>query len=118
MEKENWHELWEEFCEQLKEAGKVLKKVQTPKDELTLAEGLRHLMRMLRMGFEITHEYADAKHPQLAPAYCATMLAEGVTPDARYHHAFFDGSATYRRSTLETHRWSGPTKECCLRRAR
>ncbi len=92
------NDLWEAFCEQLKEAGKVLGKAQTPKDDLTLAEGYRHLMRMLRMGFEIAYEYADPKHPKLAPAYCATMLGEGVTSDARYHHAFFDGSDTYHIS--------------------
>jgi hypothetical protein len=60
-----------------------------------MAEGYRHLIRMLRMGFEVSYEYADPMHPQLAPAYCATMLADGVTPDARYHHAFINGSATY-----------------------
>ena len=96
MGKSNGSDLWDTFCEKLKDAGKVLQKSQMPKDELTLAEGYRHLMRMLRMGFEITYEYADSMHPQLAPAYCATMLSEGVTPDARYHHAFIDGSATYR----------------------
>jgi hypothetical protein len=96
MSETSGSELWDVFCEQLKEAGEVLRKAQTPKDDLTMAEGYRHLIRMLRMGFEITYEYADPRHPQLAPAYCATMLAEGVTPDARYHHAFIDGSATYR----------------------
>lgn len=98
MHKDNGSDIWEAFCEKLKEAGKVFQKAQMPKDDLTQAEGYRHLIRMLRMGFEITHEYADPKHPQLAPAYCATMLADGVTPDARYHHAFLDGSATYHIS--------------------
>jgi len=98
MRKGSRSDYWEEFCEQLKEAGQVLWKSQTSKDELTLAEGYRHLIHMLRNGFEITYDYADPMHPQFAPAYCATMLSEGVTSDGRYDNAMIDGSATYRIS--------------------
>ena len=88
-------DVWEAFCEELKGAGKVLQAARMQGDELTLAEGYRHLARMIRMGFEMTYEYADAEYPRIAPAFCDSMLSEGVTSDARYHHAFIDGSATY-----------------------
>ncbi len=50
---------WEDFCEQLKAAGAVLARPATPQDDLTQAEGLRKLARMIRMGLEATLEKMD-----------------------------------------------------------
>jgi hypothetical protein len=87
---------WEDFCERLKRAGRVLHRDATPKDELTLAEGYRHLARLIRMGFEMTVEFADPERPQIYQAVSSTMLGEGETADARYHQVFIDGAGTYR----------------------
>ena len=87
---------WREFCRQLERAGRVMQRETTPRDELTRAEGYRHLARLIRTGFEMTFEYADPERPQIVPAVSATMLGEGETSDARYHQAFIDGRATYR----------------------
>jgi hypothetical protein len=87
---------WEKFCDDLKAAGKVLLREQTPADELTRAEGLRKLVRLIRNGFEATLEYADPYHPQIYQSVTATTTGEGETSDARYHQAFIDGSGTYR----------------------
>jgi hypothetical protein len=87
---------WDEFCEELKRAGRVMRRESTPKDDLTLAEGYRHLARLVQMGFMSSFELADTERPQIVPAVSKTMLGEGETSDARYHHAFIDGSATYR----------------------
>lgn len=87
---------WEQFCDALKRAGQVLRRPQTPQDELTQAEGLRFLVHMLRVGFENGLDFADPVHPVLERMIDATKVCEGVTSDARYHHAFLDGSATYR----------------------
>ena len=65
-------------------------------DELAVAEGHRHLLRMIRLGFEVISEYGDPTHPVLFPMAEETKLSEGVTCDARYHQAFIDGSATHR----------------------
>jgi hypothetical protein len=89
---------WERFCEELKAAGRVLASDATPGDELTRAEGLRHLVRLVRDGFDMTCEFGDVAHPQLFPMADATLQTEGVTPDARYHHAFIDGAADHRLS--------------------
>ena len=86
---------WEFFCEELKGAGGVLAREATPGDEQNLAEGLRFLVRMLRAGFENAFEYADPAHPLLGPMVTPTLVYEGVTSDARYHHAFIDGTAPY-----------------------
>jgi hypothetical protein len=48
---------WEEFCDQLKRAGQLLADERTPKDDLTQPEGLRKLLRMMRMGFEVSLEH-------------------------------------------------------------
>ena len=60
---------WEAFCEELKRAGTVLAGERTPKDDLSQAEGLRKLVRLVRMGLEATLEYGDTDHPaaQLRP---------------------------------------------------
>ncbi len=89
-------ETWERFCEELKAAGGVLAREATPGDEQNLAEGLRFLARMLRAGFENGFEYANPQHPLLGPMVTPTLVYEGVTADARYHHAFIDGSAQHR----------------------
>jgi hypothetical protein len=88
-------ELWEDFCEHLKRAGRVLDRETTPQDELTVAEGYRDLVRLVRLGFEVAVEFADTEHPQVYQSVTSTGSGEGETSDARYHQAFIDGAATY-----------------------
>jgi len=87
---------WVEFCEELKRAGRVMLRESTPKDELTRAEGYRHLARLVHVGFMAGFELADTERPRIVPAVSKTMLGEGETSDARYHHAFIDGRTTIR----------------------
>ncbi|MBW2268639.1 MAG: DUF1214 domain-containing protein [Deltaproteobacteria bacterium] len=91
-------ESWANFCDELKRAGQVLQREAIAGDDLSLAEGYRHLVRMIRAGFEMTGEFGDTRHPELVPMATRTMLSEGVTSDARYHQAFIDGSASHRIS--------------------
>ena len=39
---------WEEFCDALKDAGKILQSEKAPQDPFTQAEGYRYLTRLLR----------------------------------------------------------------------
>ncbi len=87
---------WVRFCEELKHAGRVMLRESVPDDELTRAEGYRHLARLVHLGFMASFELADTERPQIVPAVSRSMLGEGETSDARYHHAFIDGHATYR----------------------
>ncbi len=89
-------QMWDEFCESLKQAGDVFRRPETPSDSQTLAEGYRFLMRMLRVGFENHFEIADLAHPELVPMVGRMVQYEGITSDARYLHALIDGSATHR----------------------
>jgi hypothetical protein len=99
---------WESFCEELKRAGRVIRQDGTPQDELTRAEGYRHLVRLIRVGFDASFEFADTAHPRVVPAVSVTQLGEGETSDARYHQAFIDGSETYH---LSGHRGTAPLIE-------
>jgi hypothetical protein len=87
---------WERFCAELARAGEALQRPTTPRDELTQAEGLRHLARMIRAGVENRLELADLTHPVITPMVDRWLLYEGVTSDARYHHALIDGAASHR----------------------
>ena len=87
---------WEAFCDQLKLAGAVLARESTPDDELTQAEGLRKLVRTIRMGFEASLEYGNTDFPEVYQVLTPTTLGEGETADAHYHQAMIDGSKTYR----------------------
>lgn len=87
--------LWDAFCESLKGAGEVLRRPETPRDDRTIAEAYRHLLRMVRVGFENTFEIADLTEPQLTPMVGRMVQYEGITSDARYLHALIDGTATH-----------------------
>ena len=43
-------ETWARFCRELERAGGVLLRDAIAKDELSRAEGYRHLVRMIRAG--------------------------------------------------------------------
>jgi len=87
---------WERFCAELARAADVLRRPATPRDPLTQAEGLRFLSRLIRAGLETRLEMADLAHPVLVPMIDRWLLYEGVTSDARYHHALIDGAAAHR----------------------
>jgi len=89
-------EAWDRFCTDLRKAGEVLVREGTPRDPLTQAEGLRYLARQVHVGFENAYELAHLEEPRLHPMVGSHKLYEGVTGDCRYHHAYFDGSATHR----------------------
>jgi hypothetical protein len=87
--------LWQRFCAELARAGDVLLRPTTPRDPLTQAEGVRFLARMIRAGLENRFEMADLAHPAITPMVSRWLLYEGVTSDARYHHAMIDGAAQH-----------------------
>ncbi|MBT4519288.1 MAG: DUF1214 domain-containing protein [Halieaceae bacterium] len=89
---------WEAFCDQLKVAGAVLARETTPADDLTQAEGLRKLVRMIRMGFEATLEYGNTDYPEVYQLVTPTTLGEGETSDSHYFQTMIDGSQSYRIS--------------------
>lgn len=99
---------WIAFCRALEQAGAVLRRPAIANDAQAQAEGQRHLVRLIRMGFEVLGEYGDPRHPRIFPMADETLLSEGVTSDARYHQAFIDGTAFH---SLEATRGSAPLVE-------
>ena len=89
---------WEAFCEQLKAAGSILERETTPRDDLTQAEGLRKLVRMIRMGFEASLEYGNTDYPEVYQLVTPTTLGEGETSDSHYYQTMIDGAKSYRIS--------------------
>lgn len=88
--------LWSNYLDQLRVAGDHLFRPDTPADEITLAEGLRHLSRMTRLGLLAQLEYSDLDFPVLAQ-YVDPVTKFGCdNPDTIYLRAILNGSLRYR----------------------
>lgn len=89
---------WEEFCDQLKLAGTVLKYSGTPRDAFSQAEGLRYLTRLTRAGLEAFVEYADPAFPVLRRMVHETVKMGADNPDNYYFNAQISGEYEYKIS--------------------
>ncbi len=87
---------WDEFCEQLKLAGTVLKYSGTPQDPFNQAEGLRYLTRLTRAGLEAFVEYADPSFPVLKRMVHETVKMGADNPDNYYFNARISGEFEYK----------------------
>lgn len=87
---------WEEFCDQLKLAGAVLKYPGTPQDAFSQAEGLRYLTRLTRAGLEAFVEYADPAFPVLKRMVHETVKMGADNPDNYYFNAQISGEYEYK----------------------
>jgi hypothetical protein len=87
---------WEEFCDQLKLAGNVLKYPGTPQDAFSQAEGLRYLTRLTRAGLEAFVEYADPAFPVLKRMVHETVKMGADNPDNYYFNAQINGDYEYK----------------------
>lgn len=90
-------ESWEQFCEDLKQAGSQLIREDLPLDALDAAEGLRYLSRLVRTGLERHVEGADPAAPYLF-ALCDERIKGfgGDNPDTLYFGAALSSEYTYR----------------------
>ncbi len=87
---------WEDFCDQLKLAGNVLKYSGTPQDAFNQAEGLRYLTRLTRAGLEAFVEYADPAFPVLRRMVHETVKMGADNPDNFYFNAQVSGEYEYK----------------------
>lgn len=88
-------EIWNRYAAGVASLAEVIDDVTIELDEVTRAEGLRHLTRVLHMGVFTTHDYADTDDPRIFLAKTPAMLSGGVTSDCIYHEGFIDPSRTY-----------------------
>ncbi len=96
---------WENFCDQLKHAGAVLKYSGTPQDPFNQSEGIRYLTRLTRAGLEAYVEYGDPQFPVLRRMVHETVKLGADNPDNYYLNAQIDGKNDYRitgkRNTID-----------------
>jgi len=87
---------WEEFCDALKEAGKIILRPEAPATELDRAEGWRYLTRLTRLALESKLEFSDPDFPGFYSLSHETAKIGGDNPDNIYHNATIDGNYDYR----------------------
>lgn len=88
--------VWSAFCDELKEAGRLVLQATPGADPLTLAEGYRYLTRLLRFGLESQLEFSDRDYPAFFMPSHETVKIGGDNPDNRYLRAEISGDNAYR----------------------
>lgn len=89
-------QVWDEFCDALKEAGRLVQSTGAPDDVFNKAEGYRYLTRMLRSGLESFLEHGDPAFPQLR-CPCHTTIKMGAdNPDNYYQGTSLNPEFEYR----------------------
>ncbi len=95
---------WEDFCDQLKLAGTVLKMPGAPQDAFNQTEGLRFLTRLTRAGLEAFVEYYDPSFPVFRRMVHETVKLGADNPDNYYFNAQIKGENEYlitgKRNTI------------------
>lgn len=89
---------WDEFCDLLKDAGKIVRSEKAPKDPFTQAEGYRYLARLLRGGLESFLEFRDPMFPTLRCGAHETIKLGADNPDNRYESASVNPQYDYKIS--------------------
>lgn len=87
---------WEEFCEALKSEGARILQSEQRLDEVTRAEGLRYLSRLVRAGFERYIEFANPVNPAFFKLCHETIKVGGDNPDNLYLSCRVSSDHTYR----------------------
>jgi hypothetical protein len=87
---------WRDFCRELAEAGAEILRDTAPKAPIDLAEGHRHLARMLRAAFEQILEAGDAAKPWLFGSLHETLKSGWDNPDNHHTNAYISGAYDYR----------------------
>lgn len=91
---------WQKFCDDLQDIGEILSDEFVPQDQLTQAEGVRYLSRLLRYATINCVEYTDPRWPQFSSAPNPNMMTKigADNPDNVYMRANISGKYTYRIS--------------------
>lgn len=88
--------IWREYAELLADLADNVAHPSIELDDLSRAEGLRHLTRTVYMGMLCEHEYASVDAPHVFVAKTPALLTGGTTSDCIYHEVFVDGARTYQ----------------------
>ena len=97
---------WQEYCRALEATGTEALARTLTHDEVDLAEGLRHLTRMVRISLMGGLENKDSLHPYLWPALDPHRKMGGDNPQGLYLSGPVNGTDTFRlRGTRGSARW-------------
>jgi hypothetical protein len=88
--------IWDEFCDALKDAGRLVLRPETPADPLNRALGYRALAQLLRAGLESALDYADPQYPAFFRLADETKKMLNDNPDNYYQNCVIDGRHDYR----------------------
>lgn len=88
-------QLWDDFCDSLKQAGREVLRPQTPDDLFDRAEGYRYLTRLLRLSLEKNIEFGDPQCPAFYSLSHETAKIGNDNPDNLYLNAEISGSYDY-----------------------
>lgn len=89
-------DVWNDFCDELKELGQQVFRKEAPDDLLTRAQGFRFLTRLLRGGLESRVDYADPQYPDFFQLADETKGVLNNNPDNHYQNCNIDGRYDYR----------------------
>jgi hypothetical protein len=87
---------WTNFCDQLKEAGKVVFNHDAPVNERNRAAGFEYMARYLPKALDQMFNTRDPLYPQLFWLQTPTSKSFGDNPDCTYFAGWVDGEHTYR----------------------
>ncbi|MGE4606450.1 MAG: DUF1214 domain-containing protein [Myxococcota bacterium] len=87
---------WDEFCDALKRAGRVVLRDGSPDDPFDQAEGYRYLSRLTRVALESYIEFAEPQAPVLRRPAHETVKIGADNPDNYYQSAAISGEYEYR----------------------
>lgn len=89
-------EAWEDFCESLKVAGRIVDRLGDEPSDQERAEWYRFLSRMVRNGFERFVENCEPDRPRLRDAPWRQSINVQCPDQDHLLCEFVDGSCTYR----------------------
>jgi hypothetical protein len=89
---------WDDFCDQLKAAGRIPFRPQVPAQAVDRAAGFRLLSRNISLALAFQYENNDPLHPELLHTFDPLRKQGGDNTDALYHSAQINGTDTYRIS--------------------
>jgi hypothetical protein len=96
---------WDDFCEALRRAGRIVQAKGAPETELDRAEGYRYLAALAIAGLRHTFELADPERPRFLRNPDSTSKAGAETADNLYLLAQIRPDRTYRITGRRRSAW-------------
>jgi hypothetical protein len=88
--------VWDEFCDELRSAGRLVMREDLPSDPLNRALGFRALAQLLRAGLESALDFADPEFPAFFRLADETKKMLNDNPDNYYQNCAVDPRFEYR----------------------